>query len=125
MSLTKKLERKRRLKEAKDEADRLVAQSYDEFFIEVETVFLYGLRKATELSGDPFGATRLKRAYWTMIEEYKRMMNKFQYGKDDSHYFAMQQELKAIGIDVAELQAEAERRYPNGVQRETKRWGEE
>lgn len=125
MSLIKKRERKRRMEEAKQEADRLVAQSYDEFFIEVETVFLYGIRKATEASGDAFGAARPKRVYWTMIEEYKRMMNKFQYGKDDSHYFAMQQELKSIGIDVAELQAEAERRYPNGVQREEKRWGEE
>ena len=125
MGMVSRLRAKKARAEAKQEADRLVAQSYDEFFIEVETVFLYGLRKATEAGGDPFGATRLKRAYWTMIEEYKRMMNKFQYGKDDSHYFAMQQELKTIGIDVAELQAEAERRYPNGVQREVKRWGEE
>ena len=125
MGMVSRLRAKKARAEAKQEADRLVAQSYDEFFLEVETVFLYGLRKATEASGDPFGATRLKRAYWTMIEEYKRMMNKFQYGKDDSHYYAMQQELKSIGIDVAELQAEAERRYPNGVQREVKRWGEE
>ena len=125
MGMVSRLRAKKARAEAKQEADRLVAQSYDEFFIEVETVFLYGIRKATEASGDAFGAARLKRVYWTMIEEYKRMMNKFQYGKDDSHYFAMQQELKSIGIDVAELQAEAERRYPNGVQREVKRWGEE
>lgn len=110
--------------ESRRNAEKLFYEIFDEVFLYNETLWIYGFRKATEESGDPYGAERMERAYWTVLKEYKRMVERYQYGTDDSHYFAMQQELLAKGIDVKAWQEEAERRYPNGVKRETKRWGE-
>lgn len=113
------------LDEAKATADKIISEAYDDYFKQIETVWLYGIRQATKQSGDAFGKERLERIYWTAIAEYQRMINRYQYGDDDTHYFVMEQELKDIGIDIKALQEEAEQRYPNGVKREHKRWGEE
>ena len=125
MGMVSRLRAKKARAEAKQEADQIMLKAFDDVSLDMETAWVYGIRKALAECGIRIGAQRMKRIYWTVIDEYKRMKNKFQFGKDDSHFFAMRQELKAVGIDVAELQAEAERRYPDGIQREEKRWGEE
>ena len=109
----------------KENAERIFSEVFDEIFAYNEVLWLYGIRKASEENGDPFGKVRLERIYWTIIKEFKRMVERYQYGNDDTHYFVMERELKELGVDVKALQAEAERRYPNGVKREKKRWGEE
>lgn len=125
MNLMKKLAKKRKLQEAKSIANTMMSDAYDGYFKMIETVWMYGFRKITEMCGDPYGKERLIRTYWTCIDEFHKALNQYQYGDDDSHIFAMQQELKRIGVDIQELQDEAERRYPNGVKRDVKRWGEE
>lgn len=109
----------------KANAERIFSEVFDEIFAYSDVLWLYTVRKATEENGDPYGAVRLIRLYWKGIKEFKRMVERYQYGNDDTHYFMMEQELKEIGVDVKALQAEAEIRYPNGVKREKKRWGEE
>ena len=113
------------LEEAKAMTRQMMSDAYDEYFRMIEVVWLYGIRKASEKGGDPYGKGRLIRTYWTCIDEFHKALNQYQYGDDDSHIFAMQQELKRLGVDIQELQDEAERRYPGGLKRETKRWGEE
>lgn len=125
MGLTDRWKKRKELDEAKAMTRKMMSDAYDDYFKMIETVWMFGIRKASEINGDPFGEERLKRIYWTCIDEFHKALNEYQYGNDDSHIFAMEQELKRIGIDIKALQEEAERRYPNGVKRETKRWGEE
>lgn len=125
MGLTARWKKRKELDEAKAMTRKMIAEAYDDIFFADEVVWMYGFRKASEANGDPFGKERMERAYWTIIGEFKQMLERFQYGKDDSHIYAMDQYLKRIGVDIKALQEEAERRYPGGVKRETKRWGEE
>lgn len=55
--------------------------------------------------------------YLEVVRNYLGMLNQFQSGGDDSHFWVMESRLKADGIDVDELIREADelaKEYENG-----------
>lgn len=111
MGMVSRLARKKAKLEAKEEADRLVEQANELLCRKMDGLWLYVLH---EKFG--FGKKRLERLYWAMIEEYIKVMRKYRYENDDSHWYAMEKHLREdVKVDVKALQAEADRRYPDGA----------
>lgn len=112
MGLTAKLQRKRAKAEAKAEADRLVYESNEELCRKMDGLWLYTLHEEFG-----FGHKRLNRLYWAMIENYRKVMLRYNRmaDNDDTEWYAMEKHLRDIGIDLKKLQAEADKLYPEGV----------
>lgn len=99
-SLSKQLERRRRLTEARDEATDLVLKRWAEFCKKHDTVMLYTLHKDFG-----FGAKRIEKFYLHMIENQIQMIEEFRSNADDddTHYLVMADRLKNAGIDIDDL----------------------
>lgn len=110
MGLVSKMRRKKAIQEAEAEADALVAQAWSKFCLKADIAMLYTLRVTFG-----FGKERLERFYWALIENTLHMRSDYRCDPgDDYHYFGMKNELRCAGVDVDELQKEADRRYPVG-----------
>ena len=112
MSLTDKLRKKKARLEAKAEADRLVEEANDLLCQKMDALWLYTMHVTFG-----FGKKRLTRLYWAMIDNFEKVIKRYNRmcDNDDVEWFVINKRLKEIGIDVKELQEEAVRRYPNGV----------
>ncbi len=117
MSLTKKLERKRRLKEAKAIADQMTYDANELLCRKMDGLWLYTLHVVFG-----FGKERCERLYWAMIDNYIKITAKYNgsLDDDDMEWYAMEKALLDIGIDLKALQAEADKRYPNGAKAEVR-----
>lgn len=122
MGLTAKWQRRKAKMEAVAEADRLVEQANEAFCRKMDGLWLYTMHITFG-----FGKKRLLQLYWAMIENYKKIMQRYNRmcDDDDMQWFVMEQHLKDIGVDLKELQAEADKRYPYGVNAEVKKENEE
>lgn len=118
MSLIRKLEKKRRLQEAKDIAHQMTYDANELLCRKMDGLWLYTLHEELGI-----GKKRGTRLYWAMIENYIKITAKFNGGLDDDdmEWYAMERKLLDCGIDLKELQAEADRRYPKGAKAEVRR----
>ena len=121
MGLVSKLQRKKAKLEAKAEADRLVEEANELLCRKMDGLWLYTMHVTFG-----FGKKRLTRLYWAMIENYEKVIKRYNRmcDNDDVEWFVMNKRLKEIGIDVKELQDEAVRRYPDGVMEAVRKEGE-
>ena len=118
MGLTAKWQRKKAKLEAKAEADLLVEQANEALCRKMDGLWLYTMHVTFG-----FGKKRLTRLYWAMIDNYIKVMKRYNSmcDEDDMQWFAMEWHLKEVGIDLKQLQEEAERRYPQGAAAEVKK----
>lgn len=121
MGLTAKLQRKRKLQEAKAIADQMTYEANELLCRKMDGLWLYTMHV---MFG--FGKKRLLRLYWAMIENYKKVMQRYNSmcDDDDMQWYVIERRLKEIGIDLKELQAEADAKYPNGVIADVKKGGD-
>ena len=121
MGLVSKLQRKKAKLEAKAEADRLVEEANALLCRKMDGLWLYTMHVTFG-----FGKKRLTRLYWAMIENYEKVIKRYNRmcDDDDVEWFVMNKRLKEIGIDVKELQDEAVRRYPDGVMEAVRKEGD-
>lgn len=112
MGLVSKLQRKKAKAEAKAEADRLVEEANALLCRKMDGLWLYTMHVTFG-----FGKKRLTRLYWAMIENFEKVIKRYNRmcDDDDVEWFVINKRLKEIGIDVKELQDEAVRRYPDEV----------
>ena len=112
MGLTSRWRKKQAKREAKAEADRLVEEANELLCRKMDGLWLYTMHVTFG-----FGKKRLTRLYWAMIENFEKVIKRYNRmcDDDDVEWFVMNKRLKEIGIDVKELQDEAVRRYPDGV----------
>ena len=122
MGLVSKLQRKKAKLEAQAEADRMVEEANALFCRKMDALWLYTMHVTFG-----FGKKRLLRLYWAMIDVFYKLIKRYNRmcDDDDTEWYIIDKRLKEIGIDVKELQDEAERRYPNGVKIKAKDGGEE
>lgn len=120
MSLIRKLEKKRRMQEAKDIAHQVAYEANAEFCRKMDGLWLYALHRVFG-----FGKQRAERLYWAMVDEYIKVTAKYSgaLDDDDMEWYAIERYLLDHGIDVKALQEEAERRYPNGARAEVRKNG--
>ena len=101
-SLTKK-HHDRLVQEAKQkEAHRIVREQWEDQCRKADVSVLYALHTVFG-----FGAIRCRRFYLGMIKNYLGMVKHWQSGGDDSHFWIMEERLKAAGINVDDLIREA------------------
>ena len=112
MSLTNRWRKKKAKLEARAEADRIVEDANDFLCQKMDALWLYTMHITFG-----FGKKRLLRLYWAMIDNFEKVIKRYNRmcDNDDVEWFVINKRLKEIGIDVKELQEEAVRRYPNGV----------
>ncbi len=112
MGMVSRLAKKKAKKEAKKEAARLWEEANDEACRKMDGLWLYTLRVTCG-----YGKKKLTDIYWAAIENYIKITAKYNgmLDDDDMEWYAMEHHLKSIGIDLKELQAEADRRYPEGA----------
>lgn len=105
-SLTKQLERRRRMAEAKADARGLVLDQYEDFLTKADITILYTLHK-----NFGFGKKRAERFYLNLVLNQYKMIEQFRTAKDDdeTHYWMMEEDLKKAGIDVKALQKKVEK----------------
>ena len=122
MGLVSKLQRKRAKLEAKAEADRMVEEANALLCRKMDALWLYTMHVTFG-----FGKVRLTRLYWAMIENFEKLIKRYNKmcDDDDTEWYAIDKKLREIGIDVKELQDEAVRRYPDGVMEAVRKEGEE
>lgn len=112
MGLAAKYQRRKAKAEARAEADRLVEEANELLCRKMDGLWLYTMHVTFG-----FGKKRLLRLYWAMIENYHRLLARYNRmcDDDDMQWFIMERHLREIGIDLKELQVEADKRYPSGV----------
>lgn len=112
MGMVSRFAKKKAKKEAKAEAARLLEEANDAYCRKMDGLWLYTLHTVFG-----FGKDRLTRLYWAMIENYIKITAKYNgmLDDDDMEWYAMERHLKDIGFDLKEMQAEADRRYPEGA----------
>lgn len=112
MGMVSRFAKKKAKEEAKAEAARLLEEVRDEFFRKMEGLWLYTLHDKRG-----YGKKKLEQTYWDVIETYIKITAKYNgmLDDDDMEWFAMEKHLRDIGVDLKELQAEADRRYPEGA----------
>lgn len=112
MGMVSRLAKKKAKKEAKAEAARLLEEANDAYCRKMDGLWLYTLYKTCG-----FKKKKLESIYWAAIENYIKITAKYNgmLDDDDMEWYAMEKHLKDIGVDLKELQAEADRRYPEGA----------
>lgn len=103
-SLTKRYLENQRRNENHEEAKRIVLAEWEKVCRKTDVSILYALRS---IFG--FGKDRLERFYREWIKLHIKMVEDYQYDRDDSHYWVMEARLKDIGLDVDALLKEVDK----------------
>lgn len=94
----------RAVKEMRREIHRQCIAETEKYEIELDTAWIYAIRKVTKAAKMPFGKIRLKRIYKVMFEAREEMKEWYQAEADDGIVeTAMRFELRREGIDVEEM----------------------